>query len=264
MFGLRREVRPKGQVEARIWELRKLRFKFPNSEKSSMTDFSRKTGSELASIQVQGRGRALSRTPRWTTCTTSSLAEKPSPKGIGTQLREIRNQLKLTLRETQERCAQFAQQWDNDAYRISASWLDRVERENRGLSATKLIVLVYIYNLSTDQMLSLCPGSNKGSAQLLQASSPNSTLLLTQGPFERCKDQFASRMLNHRHISSSAPICAAGRLGLQISSPERSTCCVALAQPKRFDPFSVPTSSSFSTFLVASLNCQVRSNPSFS
>jgi hypothetical protein len=79
--------------------------------------------------------------------------------------------LKLTLRETEERCAQVAQQWGNDAYRISASWLDRVERENRGLSATKLIVLAYIYNLSTDQMLSFCPGSNEGSAQLLQASA---------------------------------------------------------------------------------------------
>ena len=150
-----------------------------------MADFFRKTDSELETIQVQGRGGALSLIPRWTASTTSSLPEKSSPKGIGTQLREIRNQLKLTLRETEERCAQIAQQWGNDAYRISASWLDRVESENRGLSATKLIVLAYVYNLSTDQMLSLCPGSNEGSGQLLQPSSPNSTLLLTQGPLER-------------------------------------------------------------------------------
>jgi transcriptional regulator with XRE-family HTH domain len=113
------------------------------------------------------------------------VTDKPFPKGIGTQLRNIRNQLKLTLRETEERCGQVAQQWGNDAYRISASWLDRVERENRGLSATKLIVLAYIYNLSTDQMLSFCPGVNEGSAQLLEASSPNSTLLLAEGPLEK-------------------------------------------------------------------------------
>ena len=124
-------------------------------------------------------------TPRLTECMTTFLPEKSLPKGIGTQLREIRNQLKLTLRETEERCVQVAQQWGNDAYRISASWLDRVERENRGLSATKLIVLAYIYNLSTDQMLSLCPASNEGSSQLLQASSPNSTLLLAEGQLER-------------------------------------------------------------------------------
>ena len=111
--------------------------------------------------------------------------DKSLPKGIGAQLCDIRNQLKLTLRETEERCAQVAQQWGNDAYRISASWLNRVERENRGLSATKLIVLAYIYNLSTDQLLSFCPGSNEGSAQLLQASSPNSTLLLVEGPLEK-------------------------------------------------------------------------------
>jgi transcriptional regulator with XRE-family HTH domain len=126
----------------------------------------------------------MSLTPWWNEGKLDSLPEKSSPMGIGSRLREIRDQLKLTLRETEERCALVAQQWGNDAYRISASWLDRVERENRGLSATKLLVLAYIYNLSIDQMLSFSPGSNASSAQLLQASSPNSTLLLTQGPLE--------------------------------------------------------------------------------
>lgn len=123
--------------------------------------------------------------PQGTGRETYSLADKSRQRGIGIRLREIRNQLKFTLRETEERCAQVAQKWGNDAYRISASWLNRVEREDRGLSATKLIVLAYIYNLSTDQMLSLCPGSNEGSTQLLEASSPNSTLLLSKGPLER-------------------------------------------------------------------------------
>lgn len=149
-----------------------------------MTDLFRKANSGDANIQDR-EGGALSLMPRWTACTANSPPEKSFPKGIGSQLRDIRNQLKLTLRETEERCAQVAQQWGNDAYRLSASWLDRVERENRGLSATKLIVLAYIYNLSTDQMLSFCPGSNEGSAQLLQASSPNSTLLLAEGPLEK-------------------------------------------------------------------------------
>jgi transcriptional regulator with XRE-family HTH domain len=102
--------------------------------------------------------------------------------GIGIQLRAARQRLGLTLREVEERTSQLAQQWGNLAYRISASWLDRVERENRGLSATKLIVLAFIYNLTMEQMLALCPGVNESPAQLELVSSPNSTLLLAKGP----------------------------------------------------------------------------------
>ena len=96
--------------------------------------------------------------------------------GIGTHLRAARLRLGLTLREVEDRTCQLAQQWGNSAYRISASWLDRVERENRGLSATKLIVLAFIYNLTMEQMLALCPGVNESPAQLELVSSPNSTL----------------------------------------------------------------------------------------
>lgn len=77
----------------------------------------------------------------------------------------------------------MAQQWGNPAYRISASWLDRVERENGGLSATKLIVLAFIYQLTPEQMLSLCP-HKPTSSQLEQVSSPNATLLLDRGPLD--------------------------------------------------------------------------------
>ena len=102
--------------------------------------------------------------------------------GIGTQLRITRQRLELTLREVEERTSQLAQQWGNSAYRISGSWLDRVERENRGLSATKLIVLAFIYNLTMEQMLALCPGVNESPAQLEFVSRPNATLLLAEGP----------------------------------------------------------------------------------
>ena len=102
--------------------------------------------------------------------------------GIGIQLRAARQRLGLTLREVEDRTSQLAQQWGNTAYRISASWLDRVEREDRGLSATKLIVLAFIYNLTMEQMLALCPGVNESPAQLELVSSPNSTLLLAEGP----------------------------------------------------------------------------------
>jgi transcriptional regulator with XRE-family HTH domain len=80
-------------------------------------------------------------------------------ESIGAQLRAARSRLKLTLREVEERSNKLAQQWGHSGYRISHSWLDRIERENRGLSATKLIVLAFIYNLTMDQMLALCPGA---------------------------------------------------------------------------------------------------------
>jgi transcriptional regulator with XRE-family HTH domain len=104
--------------------------------------------------------------------------------GIGVQLRAARQRAGLKLRQVEERSSQAAQQWGNTGYKISASWLDRVENENRGLSATKLIVLAYIYNLTNDQMLALCPGTTDSSAQLEHIASPNSTLLLVQGPLE--------------------------------------------------------------------------------
>ncbi len=103
-------------------------------------------------------------------------------EGFGSQLRAARQRLGLTLRSVEDRSNQLSQQWGNSAYRISASWLDRIERQNRGLSATKLIVLAFIYNLTMEQMLALCPGVNESPAKLELVSSPNATLLLARGP----------------------------------------------------------------------------------
>jgi transcriptional regulator with XRE-family HTH domain len=101
--------------------------------------------------------------------------------GIGGKLRSIRANWKLSLREVEERTQRLAQHWANPSYSISASWLDRVERENRDLSATKLIVLASVYGMNPDQMLALCPTNPKAdSAEPL--STPNATLLLGNGP----------------------------------------------------------------------------------
>jgi transcriptional regulator with XRE-family HTH domain len=98
-------------------------------------------------------------------------------EGIGGKLRAARVAWKLTLREVEQRSLRLAQQWGNPAYRISASWLDRVERENRGLSATKLIVLANVYGLNPEQMLALCPPAGSVSATSDEMSVPNATLL---------------------------------------------------------------------------------------
>jgi transcriptional regulator with XRE-family HTH domain len=111
--------------------------------------------------------------------------------GIGNKLREARLRWKLSLREVEERSSQLATQWQNPAYRISASWLDRVEREDRGLSATKLIVLAVIYGLTAEQMIALCPASGTGPGyELSQVPTPNATLLLTSGPLEQHAKQW--------------------------------------------------------------------------
>src|ERR1035437_7432282 len=103
--------------------------------------------------------------------------------GIGEKLRETRLKWQLPRREVEERSSLLAQKWQNPAYRISASWLDRVERENRELSATKLIVLAVLYGLSAEQMLALVPGTGTDNS-LEQISAPNCTLLLQEGPLE--------------------------------------------------------------------------------
>jgi transcriptional regulator with XRE-family HTH domain len=104
-------------------------------------------------------------------------------EGIGGKLRATRLAWKLTLREVEERSLRLAQQWGNPAYRISASWLDRVERENRGLSATKLIVLASIYSLGAEHLLGLMPPTTAAADPLEEVSVPNATLL-AEGPLE--------------------------------------------------------------------------------
>lgn len=111
--------------------------------------------------------------------------------GIGNNLREARLRWKLSLREVEERSSRLAAHWQNPTYRISASWLDRVEREDRGLAAAKLIVLGVIYGLTAEQMIAFCPASGPGPGhEFSQVSVPNVTLLLSEGPLEKHAKQW--------------------------------------------------------------------------
>ncbi len=105
-------------------------------------------------------------------------------KGIGLALRRVRQQWQLSLREVEERCLRFAQEKGNQSYQISASWLDRLEREEHELTVNKLIVLAEIYNLPLEQLLRSVSLGNSQPGTLRQLSSPNSTMLLTDGPLE--------------------------------------------------------------------------------
>lgn len=105
-------------------------------------------------------------------------------KQIGSKLRSVRLKWGLTLREVEERSAIIAQERGNSSYRISASWLNRVEREGRGLSVIKLIVLAAIYGISPEQLLAYCPHATRNSSGRNGPLGPNTTLLLTNGPLE--------------------------------------------------------------------------------
>src|ERR1700727_1123784 len=88
--------------------------------------------------------------------------------GIGSRLRAIRQQWQLSLREVEERSLRFAQERGSQSYQISASWLDRLEREEHELTVNKLIALASIYNLPTDQLLRSMHPASEPSVNLKQ------------------------------------------------------------------------------------------------
>jgi len=104
--------------------------------------------------------------------------------GIGVKLRHLRRQWQLSLREVEERSVRFAQERGCQSYQVSASWLDRLEREEHELTVNKLIALADIYNVPTEQLLRTMYPANAQPTLPKQNSGPNATLLLTEGPLE--------------------------------------------------------------------------------
>jgi transcriptional regulator with XRE-family HTH domain len=104
--------------------------------------------------------------------------------GIGGRLRAIRRQWQLSLREVEERSLRFAQERGSQSFQVSASWLDRLEREEHELTVNKLISLADIYNIPPEQLLRSMYPANPQPPLLKQDSGPNATLLLTEGPLE--------------------------------------------------------------------------------
>jgi transcriptional regulator with XRE-family HTH domain len=100
--------------------------------------------------------------------------------GIGARLRQIRQQWQLSLREVEERSVRFSRERGNSSYKISAAWLNRLERETHELTVNKLIALAEVYSLPTERLLrSLRPGDPQPVLQRL--SNPNATMLITEG-----------------------------------------------------------------------------------
>jgi transcriptional regulator with XRE-family HTH domain len=118
--------------------------------------------------------------------------------GIGAKLRAIRHQWQLSLREVEERSLQFARERGNRSYKVSASWLNRLEREAHELTVNKLIALAEIYNLPTEQLLrSICPGDPR--PVLKQLSNPNATMLITEGQLEQQAEYLVPDPIHANH-----------------------------------------------------------------
>ena len=100
-------------------------------------------------------------------------------KGVGAKLRAVRTQWGLSLLDVEERSLRLAHEWGSPSYQISASWLGRVEREDRELSATKVLVLSAIYNIPSGEMLGYCQPENGGLLRFDPLAGPNTTLLFT-------------------------------------------------------------------------------------
>lgn len=126
--------------------------------------------------------------------------------GIGKHLRMARTRMGFTLQEVEQFSARLAEKWGDPKYRISSSWLDRVELQNRTLSAVKLTVLSLIYNLTPEHMLMLRPnakvGSEKEEADDLEIiAQPNSTILIPDGPLA----EHARRWIPDTLVTSRPP-----------------------------------------------------------
>jgi transcriptional regulator with XRE-family HTH domain len=104
--------------------------------------------------------------------------------GIGARLRTIRQQWRLSLREVEERSRRIARERGDPSYLVSASWLKRLESDEHELTVNKLLALAEIYSIPADQLIGSIYTAEAQSLILDQLSSPNATILLTEGQQE--------------------------------------------------------------------------------
>jgi transcriptional regulator with XRE-family HTH domain len=112
-------------------------------------------------------------------------------ESIGSRLRAIRRQRQLSLREVEQRSLAFAQQHGDPSYQVSASWLNRLEREQHELTVNRLIALAAIYGIPAEQLLRSVHPAQTQTQMPWDFSIPNATILLGSGPL----DEQARRLL---------------------------------------------------------------------
>jgi hypothetical protein len=87
----------------------------------------------------------------------------------------IRLQEQLSLRDVEEQSFRLALEWGNEAYRISAGWLDSLEREEHEMSVSTRLVLANIYKLPAEQLLRPAFPGSPHALNLLELSVRNSS-----------------------------------------------------------------------------------------
>jgi transcriptional regulator with XRE-family HTH domain len=104
---------------------------------------------------------------------------------IGVKLRAVRVQANLSLRDVEDQAGQIAAMRSNPLCNISASWLDRIERQNRDIGSTKLLTLARIYNLTVEELLSFGDALDRTAAPNWDLPiSPKNTVFLPRGPLD--------------------------------------------------------------------------------
>jgi transcriptional regulator with XRE-family HTH domain len=73
--------------------------------------------------------------------------------GIGPVLRTLRQLWRLSLREVEGRSLHIALEKGDMSYRVSASWLNRLEHNEHELTVNKLITLAEIYSIPTGELI---------------------------------------------------------------------------------------------------------------
>jgi transcriptional regulator with XRE-family HTH domain len=107
--------------------------------------------------------------------------------GAGVRLRAIRRRWGLSLREVEQRSRRMARGWGDSSFQVSASWLSRLESDEKKLTVKKLIALAEIYSISPDQLTRLFYPRSEDSLILDQLSSPNATKGTPDSPGKRLR-----------------------------------------------------------------------------
>ncbi|HXP08030.1 MAG TPA: helix-turn-helix transcriptional regulator, partial [Acidobacteriaceae bacterium] len=134
-------------------------------------------------------------------------------KQIGGTLRAFRLQRKLSLREVEKQSHDFARETGHDSFRISASWLDRLERAGHKLTTNKLVLLAHIYGVHPEELLrAMYPDS------LGRDPPPDATRLFSPGPGPS-RGPYRWGLIGRRDLTL-APLIRAGSV-VQIDTRKR-------------------------------------------